>query len=238
MELVEHEGGAMQKILILDETDYHTKIIYDFLNLHDIKVTRRKLFINEGAFKKDMLADIDLILINFNDIRDRGAQIINRISVLTSKPIVAVLHHQSDLQYSVAFALGCKDCIQFPYSENELIARIKNALKRMSSVNHQESVIKIGELEINPDSFEVKKLGKSVYLTRTEFLILHTLMTSMDKVFKKDELYQLLWNDYYYDNGNALNVHIRRLRKKIEDNPDKPKFIKTKWGIGYRFELE
>jgi DNA-binding response OmpR family regulator len=74
-------------------------------------------------------------------------------------------------------------------------------------------------------------------VTRLEFNILLTLARNPNKVFMKKELYEMIWQDHYYDNGNVLNVHIRRLRKKIELDPDNPKIIVTKWGIGYKINM-
>jgi DNA-binding response OmpR family regulator len=88
--------------------------------------------------------------------------------------------------------------------------------------------MQLGSIEINIDKFEVKRDGVSIPLTRTEFMIRKILASNPEKVFLKEELYQKLWNDTYYDNGNALNVHIRRLRKKIEKNPEQSDHIITK----------
>ena len=95
----------------------------------------------------------------------------------------------------------------------------------------------IQDLILDTDRYQITRGTEILPVTKLEFNILLTLATNPDKVFMKKELYEMIWQDQYYDNGNVLNVHIRRLRKKIEHNPDVPNIIETKWGIGYKINL-
>ena len=98
----------------------------------------------------------------------------------------------------------------------------------------EESVITKGALTINFNNYSICKNGKNIELTAKEFEILKLLMKNPKKVYTKEQIYALVWNDVYVGDENAVNVHISRLRNKIEDNPRNPQYVVTVWGIGYK----
>lgn len=222
-------------ILIIDEFEPNDAMSFDFLNNEHFTIIDR-VFAKNLNFSS-LKPNLDLIVLNLSDVRDYSGQFIRKLKTYINKPLLGVLHVINDAQISLAQALGVDDCVYFPFSPIEFTARIKS-LTRHLSVNQSTTspLMQLGSIEINMDKYEVKRDGVSIPLTRTEFMILKILASNPEKVFLKEELYQKLWNDTYYDNGNALNVHIRRLRKKIEKNPEQPDHIITKWGIGYKFE--
>jgi two-component system, OmpR family, response regulator VicR len=222
-------------ILIIDELEKFEGLPFDFLQKDEFRIIHRTNIKQLQTLTPDIRPE--LIIINFADVRDNSGHFIRKMKSLFNTPLLGILHVINDLQIAVASALGVDDCVFYPCSSVEITARVK-ALTR-PSVNNQlyvGQIKKIGPLEINLDKFEVKRGDQLIQLTRTEFSILSILASNPDKVFLKEEMYQKLWNDKYYDNGNALNVHIRRLRKKLEVKPDQPELIITKWGIGYKFE--
>lgn len=98
-------------------------------------------------------------------------------------------------------------------------------------------MLRLQDLIIDPDNFTVIKDGTTIQLTAKEFQILKLFASNPNRVYTKEQIYQLVWNDQYYGDDNVINVHMRRLREKIETNPSQPKYIKTLWGIGYRAEV-
>lgn len=98
-------------------------------------------------------------------------------------------------------------------------------------------MLRLQDLIIDPDNFTVIKDGTTIQLTAKEFQILKLFASNPNRVYTKEQIYQLVWNDHYYGDDNVINVHMRRLREKIETNPSQPKYIKTLWGIGYRAEV-
>lgn len=98
-------------------------------------------------------------------------------------------------------------------------------------------MLRLQDLIIDPDNFTVIKDGTTIQLTAKEFHILKLFASNPNRVYTKEQIYQLVWNDQYYGDDNVINVHMRRLREKIETNPSQPKYIKTLWGIGYRAEV-
>lgn len=221
-------------ILIIDELERFEGLPFDFLQKDEFRIIHRTNINQLHTLSPEIRPE--LIIVNFADVRDNSGHFIRKIKSIFNSPLLGILHVINDLQIAVALALGVDDCVFYPFSSLEITARVK-ALKRvnLTSSFFESQIKKIGPLEINLDKFEVKRGDQLIQLTRTEFSILNILTTNPDKVFLKEEMYQKLWNDKYYDNGNALNVHIRRLRKKLEVKPDQPELIITKWGIGYKF---
>ncbi len=109
-------------------------------------------------------------------------------------------------------------------------------LRRAHKVSEKETKQRftIGNLDVNLSSFEVKKHDVTVDLTLKEFEILKLLLTHPDQTFSKQQMYRTVWGEEYYYNDNVINVHIRRLREKIEDDPSNPKIVITMWGFGYK----
>ena len=121
----------------------------------------------------------------------------------------------------------------------ELLARIKAIIRRATKYSiidekKENKVIDISELKIDLDNFSVVKKDEKLNLTSKEFSILKLFVTNPNRVFTKAQIYSFIWEDEYYGDENVINVHMRRLREKIEDNPSQPKYIKTLWGIGYK----
>ncbi len=121
----------------------------------------------------------------------------------------------------------------------EVLARIKANIRRntqytAAAAAEEEEILTKGELVLNLNAYSVMKNGKKVELTAKEFEILKLLMKNPKKVYTKEQLYSQIWNDAYMGDENAVNVHISRLRNKIEDNPRDPDYVVTVWGIGYK----
>jgi DNA-binding response OmpR family regulator len=128
--------------------------------------------------------------------------------------------------------------IYSPFSIHEFVIRVQAMLKRKQISNELLSKkFTVQDLEIDVNTYQIKRHQQILPVTKLEFNILLTLARNPNKVFIKKELYEMIWQDNYYDNGNVLNVHIRRLRKKIELDPENPKIIETKWGIGYKINM-
>ncbi len=120
----------------------------------------------------------------------------------------------------------------------ELQARVKAIIRRTTEYQknavNQDEKITVGEIDIEPNNFIVKKNGEIINLTAKEFNLLKLFITHPGKVYTKVQLYREIWDDNFLNDENVVNVQIRRLREKIENNPSEPEYIKTIWGIGYR----
>jgi DNA-binding response OmpR family regulator len=162
---------------------------------------------------------------------------IKKIKRFKKVPLFAVIP-KSDHLLEAAFDHGADDVIYSPFSSHEFLIRIQAMLKRNSNTKDKvEKKFFVHDLEIDVDNYQIKRNQEILPVTKLEFDIFLTLASNPNKVFVKKELYEMIWQDQYYDNGNVLNVHIRRLRKKIELDPENPKIIETKWGIGYKINM-
>lgn len=182
----------------------------------------------------------DLVLLDLMIPRLSGMEVMRKIREKSTVPILIVSAKDSDSDKSLGLGLGADDYITKPFSVTELSARIKANIRRSTQysvhkeVEETQGTLNVGELTINLDDFTVCKNGLSIDLTAKEYEILKLLAKNPKKVYTKEQIYANVWNDAYCGDENAVNVHISRLRNKIEDNPRSPRYIVTVWGIGYR----
>jgi DNA-binding response OmpR family regulator len=134
--------------------------------------------------------------------------------------------------------MGADDYITKPFSPRELVARIRAVLRRTREAPEREKIITIGDLTINTDTYQVMKRGRSIQLSATEFRLLLYLVQKKGRVFNRDMLLDAVWKDEAFVEPRTVDVHIRRLRSRIEDDPAHPEYIKTRRGIGYYVDGE
>lgn len=150
-----------------------------------------------------------------------------------SIPIIMLTAKSEELDKVLGLEIGADDYITKPFSPRELIARVRAVLRRTREKPAIEKIIKIGDLEINTGTYQIIKSGKSIRLSATEFKLLLYLVQRKGRIFNRDMLLDAVWKDEAYVEPRTIDVHIRRLRAQIEDNPSDPVYIKTRRGIGY-----
>lgn len=183
--------------------------------------------------------NFDLVLLDIMMPKLNGIEVLKAIRSGSMVPVLITSAKDSDVEKALGLELGADDYISKPFSLLELSARIKASLRRAghSAVTESPSVIHCHELILDTANFWVSKNGQNLNLTAKEFEILQLFLKNPKRVFTKEQIYNLIWNDAYYGDENVINVHIRRLREKVEDNPSEPKYIKTIWGIGYKLGI-
>ena len=151
----------------------------------------------------------------------------------SSIPIIMLTAKNEEIDKVLGLETGADDYITKPFSPRELIARVKAVLRRTREKPAKDRVIKIVDLEINTDTYQVKKRGRLIKLSATEFKLLVYLVQRKGRVFNRDMLLNGVWKDESFVEPRTVDVHIRRLRAQIEDDPSAPVYIKTRRGIGY-----
>ncbi|MBO9596530.1 MAG: response regulator transcription factor [Cohnella sp.] len=170
-----------------------------------------------------------------------GLEMIRRVRESSSVPILIMSAKDGEVDKALGLGFGADDYITKPFSMLELAARIKAGIRRATKYAGREEqqasrLLTFDRLTIDLDNFSAVKDGTTVKLTSKEFEILKLLATNPNRVFTKAQIYGLVWQDDYLGDDNVINVHMRRLREKIEDNPSDPQLIKTLWAIGYKWE--
>lgn len=153
--------------------------------------------------------------------------------------IIMLTARGQDMDKIMGLGLGADDYMVKPFNPLELVARIKAILRRSERGTPKITErVKFKNLELDVESQKFYKNGREIDLTPTEFLIVNTFIKSPGKAFSRDELLNKIWGQDYFGDIKTVDVHIRRLREKIEDNPSAPNYIETVWGFGYRWQEE
>jgi len=181
--------------------------------------------------------DTDLILLDINLGETSGFDLCNHLRKTTSVPIIFISARKSDDDVLLALNIGGDDYIKKPYSLAILLAKVKAVLKRYKTTAADEGIFNNGDFHINFADRSVSLRGEKIELKAMEYKLLSYLVKNRNRVVPKDELFRNVWEDAFSDE-NTLNVHIRRLREKIEENPSIPCHVVTVRGQGYVFEVK
>lgn len=228
---------SMFNILVCDDDKEIVEAISVYLKNENYNVI--KAYNGEEALKAIEENEIHLILLDVMMPKLDGLNATIKIRQNSNIPIIILSAKSEDTDKILGLNFGADDYITKPFNPLELIARVKSQMRRytsLGSIAEKSNVIKIGDLELDKDSKEVKVLGETVKLTATEYGILQLLMENAGKVFSIDQIYESVWNELSFAPENTVSVHIRRIREKIEINPKDPKYLKVVWGIGYKIE--
>ncbi|UFU01465.1 response regulator transcription factor [Radiobacillus kanasensis] len=224
-------------MLVEDDEQIH-EMVSNHLKNEGYRVV--SAFDGEEAIHLFLREKFDLIILDLMLPSANGLDILQRIRTDSQLPILIMSAKDSDVDKALGLGFGADDYIGKPFSLIEMTARVKAALRRSkqySQSNPHNQIVKVLDLVIDLNNFTVLKNGKDINLTAKEFQILSLLATNPNQVFTKGQLFESIWKETYYGDDNVINVHIRRLRGKIEDDPSSPTYIKTIWGIGYKMEI-
>lgn len=181
----------------------------------------------------------DLVLLDLMLPKVNGMDVLKRIREKSVVPVLIISAKGSDLDKALGLGFGADDYLSKPFSMIELTARVQAVIRRATQYVRTENQptedrIQFHDLHLDLSTFSAQVRGQNVPLTSKEFHILKLFLTNQSRVFTKEQIYQFVWQDDYFGNENVINVHIRRLREKIEEDPSNPQFIRTIWGIGYK----
>ena len=180
----------------------------------------------------------DLVILDLGLPDMDGVDVIREIRAKNDTPIVVLSARTDESDKVEALDLGANDYVTKPFSTREIIARVKANLRRQQAVpvpdqENEPKEITIGTLTIHPDAYVVSKRGDTIELTHREFELLHYLAKHIGQVMTREHLLQTVWGYDYFGDVRTVDVTVRRLREKIEDNPSHPGWIVTRRGVGY-----
>ncbi|WP_206448421.1 response regulator transcription factor [Agrococcus sp. KRD186] len=180
----------------------------------------------------------DLVLLDLMLPRRSGTEVCRYIRQSSQVPIIMVTAKDSEIDTIVGLELGADDYVTKPYSSRELVARIRAVLRRraVDEEGEDDSVVEIGRVRLDSDSHTVHVAGSEVAMPLREFELLEYLMRNAGRVLTRGQLIDRVWGSDYFGDTKTLDVHIKRLRAKIEEDPSSPTRVVTLRGLGYRFE--
>lgn len=226
----------MHNILLVEDDVEIRTMLKNFLETEQFRVITASD--GESACERFFSEQFQLVLLDLMIPKLNGMAVMGKIREHSTVPIIILSAKDTDSDKTLGLGLGADDYITKPFSVTEVLARIKANIRRSTQyaavAARPQTILESGALVMNLEDYSVTKNGNKIELTAKEFEILKLLLQNPEKVYTKAQIYTLVWNDAYLGDENAVNVHISRLRNKIEDNPREPKYVITVWGIGYK----
>lgn len=235
---------SKERILIVDDE----KEIRDLIDIYLKGEGYDTIKAENGEEALNILSsnDVDLIILDIMMPKINGIEACLKIREEREMPIIMLSAKSEDMDKILGLNTGADDYLTKPFNPLELVARVRSQLRRYKRFNNtlakeelvvkQDNVLEIDEISINLETHEVFKGGEEIKLTPTEFDILVLLGENRGKVFSIENIYNSVWKQEFMQSDNTVMVHIRKVREKIEEDPRKPKFIKTVWGVGYKID--
>jgi two-component system response regulator VanR len=227
-------------ILVVDDE----KEIGDLVEIYLSNEGYRVLKASDAAEAEKLLSEntVHLIILDIMMPGKDGMTLCRELRRNSDIPVLMLSARSQDIDKIMGLTTGADDYLAKPFNPLELIARVKAHLRRYLYLNPSKqegqdgSAISIRGLRIDRNSHTVTVYGREVALTPTEFEILYLLMKNKGMVLSAEDIFESVWRERYYESNNTVMVHIRKIREKIEENPSKPEFIKTVWGVGYKID--
>ncbi|MFC4771002.1 response regulator YycF [Enterococcus hermanniensis] len=226
----------MKKILVVDDEKPISDIVKFNLTKEGYEVFTA--YDGEEALVKVEEVNPDLIILDLMLPKKDGLEVAREVRKTHEMPIIMVTAKDSEIDKVLGLELGADDYVTKPFSNRELIARVKANLRRGGQTPKEEEPttqtdLTIGDLTIHPDAYMVTKHGGTIELTHREFELLHYLAKHIGQVMTREHLLQTVWGYDYFGDVRTVDVTVRRLREKIEDNPSHPTYLVTRRGVGY-----
>ena len=241
LEKIFNVGGAIlqKKVLIVDDEKNIVDIIAFNLKKEGFQII--KAADGEEGLRKTFEQQPDIILLDIMMPKMDGYETCKKIREKLQTPIIMLTARAEEVDKVLGLELGADVYVTKPFGIRELVARVKANLRRLEALEKQSSIMvgnqqQYGRISINLDRYEVQKDGKVIDLTYREFELLKFLAQQKGQVFSREALLEKVWGYEYFGDVRTVDVTVRRLREKIEDDPGKPATVLTKRGVGYYFD--
>ena len=228
-----------KKILVVDDERPIVEILK--INLQKENYIVFEAYDGEDAVDKARTINPDLILLDVMLPKHDGFSVCRKIRDFSTVPIIMLTAREEEVDKVLGLELGADDYMTKPFSVRELMARIKANMRRQAPPEKENNAssgecIEVGCFKVDSDRYELYKNGSPIDLTIREFDLIRFLASQPNKIFSRQSLLESVWDYEYYGDVRTVDVTIRRLREKIEDNPSQPTHIITKRGVGYYFQ--
>ncbi len=223
-----------KRVLVVDDEKLIVKGIRFSLEQDDMIVDCA--YDGEEALELARKNEYHMILLDLMLPKLSGLEVCQQIREFSTVPIIMLTAKGEDMDKIVGLEYGADDYITKPFNVLEVKARMKAIMRRTSPKEkqaEQNSMIQHGDIRMDSDSRRVFILDQEMNLTSKEYDVLELLVLHPNKVYGRDQLLKLVWGEDYPGDARTVDVHIRRLREKIENNPSEPRYVNTKWGVGY-----
>ncbi|WP_026495239.1 response regulator transcription factor [Butyrivibrio sp. WCD3002] len=223
-----------KRVLVVDDERTIVKGIKYSLEQDGMKVD--SAYDGEEALELAKNNAYDMVLLDVMLPKMDGFEVCQQIREFSSVPIVMITAKGDDMDKILGLEYGADDYITKPFNILEVKARIKAIMRRTTKTDTQASVLTFGELVINEEYRRVYVGDKEINLTSREFDVLEFLVSTPGKVYNRSELLHAIWGEDFPGDERTVDVHVRRLREKLEKSPSEPRYVRTKWGSGYFFQ--
>lgn len=226
----------MTKVLVVEDEQSLREPLVFMLEKEGYEVVEAEN--GEIAIQKFQAEGADVILLDLMMPKLDGNQVCKQIRLSSNVPIIMLTAKDSEVDKVVGLEIGADDYVTKPYSTRELLARMKAVLRRKIEPSIEaDSVLVAGELRLDSDRHQVTLAGKPIAFPLKEFELLELLMENVNRVLTRGQIIDRVWGANYFGDTKTLDVHIKRLRSKIEEDPARPMYIQTVRGLGYKFEI-
>lgn len=227
----------MQKILLVEDDPSISEMVRIYLSNEGFQI--KAVFTGKEAVNCFKSNHYDLVILDLMLPELSGMDFLQMLRLESYIPVIIMSAKDGEADKALGLGFGADDYVTKPFSMMELLARVKAAIRRSTQYSERNntekpSLIKVHEIELDLNNYLVVKNGLEIKLTSKEWKILQLFFQNQKKVLTKEQIYSSVWGDNYYSDEHVINVHMSRLREKIEDNPATPAYIKTVWGIGYK----
>lgn len=227
------------KVLVVDDEKSIVKGLRMSLEQDNMEVD--VAYDGEEALLKVGQNQYDIVLLDVMLPKLTGYEVCQQIREFSSIPVIMLTAKGDDMDKILGLEYGADDYITKPFNILEVKARLKAILRRIAKVSPKKEdrhALKAGQLRLDLESRRAFVADKEVNLTAKEFDLLELLILHPEKVYSREKLLELVWGREYPGDVRTVDVHVRRLREKIETNPSDPKYVQTRWGVGYYFKTQ
>lgn len=221
------------KILIVEDDEEINNLIFHTLKKEGYAIVQ---FFDGRETVEKYNNSFNLVILDLMLPYIDGIEVLRQIRTVNNAPVIILSAKDEETDRIIGLGMGADDYMVKPFSTRELVARVKAQLRRYVYYNEDKhnSLLTYDKLKLDTSNYKVFKENKELNLTPIEFELLKFFLENPDRVFTKAQIFNNVWKNEYVNDDNTVMVHIKRLRNKIEDNPNDPKYIITVWGIGYK----